>query len=44
MSGEVASLTDPALDRILEFGAETGLVVLLHNDIDNPFSKAQCVT
>ena len=38
--GETASLTNPALDRILEFAAEAGLVVILHNDIDVPFAKA----
>ena len=37
--GEVASLQNPALDRILDFAAETGLVVLLHNDVDIPFAK-----
>ena len=37
--GEVASLQNPALDRILDFAAEVGLVVLLHNDIDVPFAK-----
>ena len=37
--GAVASLTDPALDRILDFAAESGLVVILHNDIDIPFAK-----
>ena len=37
--GEVASLQDPALDRILEFAAEVGLVVLIHNDFDIPFPK-----
>ncbi len=37
--GETASLTNPALDRILAFAAETGLVVILHNDIDVPFGK-----
>jgi predicted TIM-barrel fold metal-dependent hydrolase len=37
--GEVASLENPALDRILDFAGEVGLVVLLHNDIDVPFSK-----
>src|SRR5262249_40597431 len=36
--GQVASLSDPALDRILNFAAEAGLVVLLHNDIDLPFA------
>jgi hypothetical protein len=40
VAGETASLTDPALDRILEFAAEVGLVVILHNDIDMPFAKA----
>lgn len=37
--GETASLTNPALDRVLEFAAESGLVVILHNDIDMPFGK-----
>src|SRR5437773_8059778 len=37
--GEVASLEDPALDRILDFAAEVGLVVVLHNDIDIPIAK-----
>ena len=39
VSGETASLTNPALDRILQFAAEAGLVVILHNDIDIPFAK-----
>jgi hypothetical protein len=39
ISGETASLTNPALDRILDFAAETGLVVIIHNDIDMPFAK-----
>ncbi len=39
VAGEVASLTNPALDRVLDFAAETGLVVLLHNDINMPFPK-----
>jgi len=38
--GQVASLDDPALDRILDFCAVSGLVVLLHNDIDIPFAQA----
>jgi hypothetical protein len=37
--GEVASLQNPALDRLLDFAAEVGLVVLIHNDIDVPFAK-----
>ncbi len=39
VAGEVASLTDPALDRILDFAGEVGLVVILHNDINMPFPK-----
>ncbi len=39
ISGETASLTNPALDRILDFAAEAGLVVLIHNDMDVPFPK-----
>jgi predicted TIM-barrel fold metal-dependent hydrolase len=40
IAGDVASLTDPALDRILDFAGEAGLVVILHSDIDKPFPKA----
>jgi Amidohydrolase len=39
IAGEVASLQDPALDKILDFCAESGLVVLIHNDMDTPFPK-----
>jgi hypothetical protein len=39
IAGEVASLRDPALDRILDFAGEVGLVVLIHNDMDIPFAK-----
>jgi Amidohydrolase len=39
VAGETASLTNPALDRVLDFAAESGLVVILHNDIDMPFAK-----
>jgi hypothetical protein len=39
VAGPTASLLDPALDRILDFAAESGLVVLIHNDIDTPFAK-----
>ena len=39
VAGDSASLKDPALDRILEFAGEAGLVVILHNDIDMPFAK-----
>jgi predicted TIM-barrel fold metal-dependent hydrolase len=39
VAGETASLTNPALDRILDFAGEVGLVVLLHNDVDMPFPR-----
>jgi hypothetical protein len=39
VAGEVASLTNPALDRILGFAEESGLVVIIHNDVDMPFAK-----
>src|SRR5436305_7302902 len=39
IAGEVASLQDPALDRILDFAGEVGLHVLLNNDMDVPFAK-----
>jgi len=39
IAGETASLLNPALDKILDFAGEVGLVVLLHNDIDMPFPK-----
>jgi predicted TIM-barrel fold metal-dependent hydrolase len=39
IAGETASLTNPALDRILDFAGEAGLVVLMHCDIDTPFPK-----
>src|ERR1700704_1279408 len=39
ISGETASLTNPALDRILDVAAEAGLIVIIHNDIDIPFAK-----
>jgi predicted TIM-barrel fold metal-dependent hydrolase len=39
VAGDTASLTDPALDKILEFAGEVGLVVILHNDMDMPFAK-----
>lgn len=40
VSGEVASLLNPALDSIFSFCAETGLLSILHNDIDKPFPKS----
>jgi hypothetical protein len=39
VAGPGASLTDPALDRVLDCAAEIGLVVLIHNDMDRPFAK-----
>ena len=39
VAGNVASLTNPALDRILDLAAEVGLVVLIHSDIDVPFAS-----
>jgi predicted TIM-barrel fold metal-dependent hydrolase len=39
IAGETASLMNPALDRILDFAAEVGLVVIIHNDMDTPFAK-----
>ena len=39
VAGGVASLTDPALDRVFAFAGEVGLVVVLHNDVNMPFPK-----
>ena len=39
IAGDTASLTDPALDRIFDFCAESGLLILIHNDVDVPFAK-----
>jgi len=39
VAGEVASLDDPALDRVLDFCAESGLLVIIHNDLDTPFPR-----
>src|SRR5678810_1306989 len=40
VAGEVASLTNPAVDSILALAGEAGLVVVFHNDMDMPFAKA----
>jgi predicted TIM-barrel fold metal-dependent hydrolase len=40
VAGETASLTNPALDRILDFAGEVGLVAIIHSDMDMPFGKA----
>jgi hypothetical protein len=39
IAGDVASLLDPALDRLLDFAGEAGLVALIHNDMTFPFPK-----
>ena len=39
ISGEAASLENKALDSIMDFAAESGLVALLHCDIDVPFGE-----
>jgi predicted TIM-barrel fold metal-dependent hydrolase len=39
IAGGPASLTDPALDKLLDFAGEVGLVVILHNDVAMPFTK-----
>jgi len=39
IAGETASLTNRALDRLLDFAGDAGLVALIHNDIDAPFPK-----
>jgi predicted TIM-barrel fold metal-dependent hydrolase len=36
--GSIPSLYDPALDRLLNFAEEAGLLVLIHNDVDVPFA------
>jgi hypothetical protein len=40
-AGNGASLSNPALDRILDFATETGLLVLVHCDIDTPFDNEE---
>ena len=39
VAGEVASMANPALDRVLDLAGEVGLVVILHSDINMPFPK-----
>jgi hypothetical protein len=41
IAGNGASLSNPALDRIMDFAAETGLLVLVHCDIDTPFDNSE---
>src|SRR4029079_17709047 len=44
ISGDVASLQDQALDRLIDFAAEVGLVVLLHFTAALPFPKPSAET
>ena len=39
IAGGAASLPGRAMHRVLAFAAETGLVVLIHNDADMPFPR-----
>jgi predicted TIM-barrel fold metal-dependent hydrolase len=39
IAGETADLQNRALDKLLDFAAEVGLVVIIHNDMDVPFPK-----
>jgi hypothetical protein len=41
LAGDVPSLFDPALDRILDLAEDAGLVVLIHNDVDTPFADPE---
>ena len=41
VAGGIASLSDPALDRVLDLAEEAGLVVLIHNDVDTPFANPE---
>jgi hypothetical protein len=41
IAGEAGSLTDPALDRLLDFAGEVGLVAIMHNDIVMPFTRRE---
>ncbi len=43
IAGGAASLTDESLDRLLDFAGETGLVVILHNDMVRPFTRDEDV-
>lgn len=39
VAGDNASLMDKALDKVLDLAEQTGLLVILHNDIRTPFSS-----
>src|SRR5678809_929027 len=38
VAGGAATLNDRALDRVLDFAGEVGLVVILHSDVDRPMA------
>jgi hypothetical protein len=44
IAGDVASLNDPAVDRLLDFAGEVGLIAIIHNDIAMPFPKKEQAT
>ena len=39
VAGDPPSIEDPAIDRLLGFAEDVGLVVLVHCDVDTPFPK-----
>ena len=39
VAGDVATLRNPALGRILDFAGEVGLIAIMHSDIDVPFAQ-----
>jgi predicted TIM-barrel fold metal-dependent hydrolase len=41
IAGEAGSLTNPALDRLLDFAGEVGLIAIMHNDIVMPFTRRE---
>lgn len=41
IAGNGASLSNPALDRILDFAGQVGLLVIIHCDIDTPFDDPE---
>lgn len=40
VAGDTATLQNPALDRLLDFAGQVGLLVIIHNDMDVPFAKS----
>lgn len=41
IAGDVASLTNKAVDRILDFAGEAGLIAIIHSDSHSPFPKPE---